>query len=94
MPAKFTAHEAIIMGKAGEEWFTIDDRHLKKFKLTRFPLSLHRPSDRTLSGSSAEHTLYIANPLWERWGNSIFHSAQLHRGQNGWRTSLDSVLNN
>ena len=29
MPAKFTAHEAIIMGKAGEEWFTIDDRHLK-----------------------------------------------------------------
>ena len=25
MLAKFTAHEAIIMGKAGEEWFTVEE---------------------------------------------------------------------
>ena len=28
VPAGFTAHEAIIMGKAGEEWFTVDDTRL------------------------------------------------------------------
>ena len=51
--AKFTAHEAIIMGKAGEEWFTIDDRHLKNGRLRALRAALGCVEEDDARGAAA-----------------------------------------